>query len=126
MMARRVPRRGYALVVVLVFVTLFLAMLGVAWRQVGSALRLESAQVAQSRRDEGSLQALARAMHLLETGLPPDDSYVCNATVGTSAGLQNYTVTFTREADAQWSVRAEPAESDSIHPSMPATFAAPP
>jgi hypothetical protein len=53
----------------MMFVVLFGAVLGVAWRRVSSALRIE--QVAEIRRacDQGSIQALALAIEMLETRL---------------------------------------------------------
>ena len=72
-------RRGYALVLVCLFVVLFLSLLGVAWRQMASALRIASLQsiqqqsgntsVFQTQRDAGSVPALALAMRMLELRL---------------------------------------------------------
>ena len=42
-------RRGYALVLVCLFVVLFLSLLGVAWRQMASALRIASLQSIQQQ-----------------------------------------------------------------------------
>jgi hypothetical protein len=73
------PRRGYALVLVCFFVVLFLALLGVAWRQMASVLRMASLQpiqtignntsIFQTQRDPGSVPALALAVQMLETRL---------------------------------------------------------
>ena len=69
---RRLPTRcGYALVVVLLFNVLFLMLLGVAYRQMASAIRIATVRTEQIQRDEGVVCALARAMYLLETGRPP-------------------------------------------------------
>ena len=76
-------RRGYAMVIVLMFIVLFLAMLGVVCRELAGALRVESLHAIEVQRDEGSIQALARALALLETGLPPTNPYVCGATIDT-------------------------------------------
>jgi hypothetical protein len=59
-------RRGYALVLVCFFVVLFLSLLGVAWRQTASALRIASLQAIQTQRDTGSVRALSLAMQMLE------------------------------------------------------------
>ena len=65
----RSNRRGYALMLVMVFVVLFAAILGVAWRRVGSALRIEHLSELRKQCDQGSVQVLAQAMRLLETHL---------------------------------------------------------
>ena len=62
-------RRGYALLLVMVFVVLFSAILGVAWRRVASALRIEHVGEVRRQCDKGSIQALALAMQVLETRL---------------------------------------------------------
>ncbi|MEN6458374.1 MAG: hypothetical protein ABFC63_05540 [Thermoguttaceae bacterium] len=65
-------RRGYALMLVMLFVVLFGAMLGVAWRRVASAIRVEHALAVRTHADKGSLQALDLAMRVLETRLRRD------------------------------------------------------
>jgi len=111
---------------VLAFVVLFLALLGVAWRRVASALRIASVRTVQSQRDQGSIPALARAVHLLETGLPPASPYVCGVTIDTSRGPRRYTVTFTVEEETRWSVHADVTPAAENPPSMPDTFAVAP
>jgi hypothetical protein len=60
-------RRGYALLLVMIFVVLFTAILGVAWRRVASALRIEHVSEVRKQCDEGSVKVLAQAMTVLET-----------------------------------------------------------
>jgi hypothetical protein len=62
-------RRGYALVLVFVFVVLFLGLLGIAWRHIASALRMERVIEIRRECDEGSVRVLALAMQVLETRL---------------------------------------------------------
>ena len=62
-------RRGYALLLVMLFVVLFSAMLGVAWRRVASAISTEHLSNVRQRCDKGSLQVLSQAMRVLETRL---------------------------------------------------------
>ena len=59
---------------VVVFVVLFTAILGVAWRRVASALRVEHVSEVRKQCDQGSLQVLAEAMKMLETCLRLDTS----------------------------------------------------
>lgn len=102
---RHTLRRGYALMLTCIFVILFLAMLGVVWRQTASILRIESLRAVQTRRDQGCLLAAVQGIHYLEqTSSPaPAQSYTIDG--------RTYTVTFVQDtADTtQWTVRAVPA-----------------
>jgi hypothetical protein len=70
---RRPPsRRGYALVLVIVFNVLFLAIIGVAWRQMSSAIRTFSVRTDRIQQEQGALQALAHALRALEIGYPAE------------------------------------------------------
>lgn len=121
---RRPPcRRGYALMMVLFFIVLFLSLLGVAWRRMASAIRIASVHATQIQRDEGSIHALARAMRLLETGLPPSSTYTCGTTINTSHGQRRYTVAFTLLPDATWSVHSSPTPAGDNPSPMPDSFA---
>ena len=54
------PRRGYAMVLVLVFIALLLSIYSVAYRDVAAALRIETVRTLRQQRDEGeALQAVA-------------------------------------------------------------------
>ena len=97
-------RRGYALVLVIVFLVIFLAMLGTAWRQVASVLRVETVRAVQTRRDQGCLLAAVKGMHYLEeTATPssPQDFIVDSS---------RFTVTFVQDpADTtKWTITAVP------------------
>ena len=122
-MRRPLRRRGYALMLVLFFIVLFMSLLSVAWRRMASALRIASVHATQIHRDEGSINAMARAMRLLETGLPPSTPYVCSATITTSQGPRRYTVTFTLASDGTWSVHSTPTLASENPLPMPDTFA---
>lgn len=107
---------------VLVFIVLFLAMLGVACRRTATALRIETVRALQTQRDEGSLHALARGLALLETGLPPADPYVCEVDIDTSLGTRSFTVTFASEGGTDYSVSASPTADGETNPTMPDVF----
>jgi hypothetical protein len=62
-------RRGYALLLVVLFVLLFGAMLGVAWRRVASAISTEHLSNVRQRCDTGSIHVLSLALKVLETRL---------------------------------------------------------
>jgi hypothetical protein len=116
-------RRGYAMLLVLIFIVLFLTLLGTGWRYMGSAVRIATARSVQIQRDEGSIHALAKAMRLLETGLPPTSPYICGALITTSSGPCNYTVTFTSEGNPNWSVHCSRTQPSENPPLMPDSFA---
>jgi hypothetical protein len=125
-------RRGYALVLVLIFIVLFLGLLGVGWRQLSSALRIASVRTVQTQRDEGSVGAMAAAMALLETGRPPADPCVFTKTVTLTSGEQRFfRVTFERETGSgadtspqeRWTVTVtRQSEQPTDVPAMPASF----
>jgi hypothetical protein len=126
-LTRRRPKRcGYALMLVLVFVVLFTAMLGVAWRRVASALRVEHVSEIRKQCDQGSLQVLAKAMALLETCLRLDTTGVGKLptsspenefyeALGTAPNLTYYIVTFVHtDGDTtgkKWTVSVKTAAS---------------
>lgn len=122
-MKSRPPRRGYAMLLVLVFITLVLSVYGVSNRYMATALRVETARTLQELRDEGSMHALARGLTLLETGLPPSESYTCGVTISTSEGPLPYTVIFTLEKEGIWLVHARPTSLIENPAPMPDTFA---
>ncbi len=114
---------GYAMMLVLVFIVLFLSLCSLAYRHSAAALRVESARSLQIQRDEGSIHALARALALLETGAPPSDPYVCGVTIDTSTGPRSFTVTFASEGTNNWSVRSAATEPNENPQPMPSSFA---
>jgi len=104
-MRSRSDRRGYALLLVIIFVVLFLAMLGVVWRQTASVLRVETLRAIQARRDQGCLLAAVQGIHYLEQNTTPTSpqTFTVNG--------RFFTVTFLQDpVDAtKWTVRAVPA-----------------
>jgi hypothetical protein len=124
-MKKTAPRDGYALALVLVFMVLLLSLSSLAYRQVAVALRVESVRSVQVVRDEGSLHALARALALLQTGLPPSNPYVCGVTIDTSSGPRAFTITMSSEDDTNWSINSTPTQDNENPDPMPATFQAP-
>ena len=122
-MRKQAPRSGFAMMLVLVFIVLFLGLLGAALRQTSAALRIESVRILQIQRDEGSLHAVARGLALLETGLPPSDPYVCGIDINISTGMRAFTVTFVSEGAGQWSVQSVATPEGELPQSMPVSFA---
>jgi hypothetical protein len=106
MNGKRPARRGYALLLVIVFLVLFLAMLGTAWRQVASVLRVETVRAVQTRRDQGCLLAAVKGIHYLEETATPSSPQVF-VVDGFSTP---FTVTFTQDSvdPTLWTVKAVP------------------
>jgi hypothetical protein len=111
------------MVLVLVFIALMLTFYAVSYRHVAATLRTETVRARQKERDEGCIQALARGLTLLETGLPPSNPYTCAAVIGVPPDERSFTVTFTSEAENVWSVRAVPTEWPDEPEPMPTSFA---
>lgn len=114
-------RRGSAMLLVALSIMLMLVALGVALRGLGSVLWVQSAQTSRLQRDQGSVQALALAVTLLETGAPPTNPYTCEVMVNTSRGAATYTVTYASDGRT-WTVEVAPMTTGT-EPAMPATFA---
>ena len=87
-MRRKNPRRGYAMLLVFVFLVLFLLFLGLAYTRLSSALRIETARAQQAQRDQGPIPAVGLGLALLQTGLPPSDPYVCAVTITGAGGIE--------------------------------------
>ncbi len=113
------------MVIVVMFIVLFTALLGVVFRELAGALRVETLHTLEVQRDTGSVVALAQALALLQTGVPPASPYVCYTTVGTPPSSQNFIVTLSSEDGTTWTVQVSPpipagGELPSLQ--MPATF----
>jgi type II secretory pathway component PulJ len=126
MTRRQSNRRGYALLLVMVFVVLFSAILGVAWRRVASAIRVEFLSEVRRQSDQGSIPVLAQAMKFLETRLRWDaaNSVVklngsTDATISYSrtVGSNYYIIAFARTGmmdGTEWSVNVTVAKPEDI------------
>jgi len=110
------------MLLVLVFIALSFSFFAMAHHQLDAALRLETVRVRQEDRDQGSVQAVARGLTLLETSLPPTNPYVCSVTIGTPPDEKQYTVTFSSSAENVWTVHATPTEWPDNPPPMPDLF----
>ncbi len=111
-LSRRPPdRRGYALMLVMIFVVLFGAVLGVAWRRVASALRVEHALAVRTGADKGSIQALDLALRVLETRLRRDGAGVPKIDVSDDLASPDPTLLPSPcLCKVQWNVSDDPAQ----------------
>lgn len=128
MKARCPTRRGYTLVLVVLFLVLFLGLWGQAARQIGSMIRIEEARAARVRRDAARLQGeavLAQALAALETGFPTTSPYTCAMTAPNGS---TFAATFVRDpvSTDEWVVSAEPTTDDSLPPFDSGFFVATP
>lgn len=119
---RSTRRRGYAMLSVLVFLTVAMIFVGVNQRRISAMLRVERAQMDATDYNEGAVTAAGNALTLLETGLPPSDPYECGVTLSTSAGNRSFSVRFERVSGNEWSIHVRPiADTSGLLP-MPSTF----
>src|SRR5262249_18244496 len=114
--------RGYALMLVLIFLVLSLSMASVAYRELAGILRVESARTTEDVRDQGSLEALARALALLETGTPPSNPYVVGVIVNTPNGERELTITMASLTPGVWTINSAPTTAGESPSPMPSTF----
>ncbi len=121
-MTRRSDRAGYAMLLVLAFLVVFLSLLGMSYSQLASSLRMETVRAQQKQRDEGSIHALALGVALLETGYPPSSPYVCGVDMATSTGVYSFTVTFASEGGDAWSVNSARTQVGDNPEAMPLVF----
>jgi hypothetical protein len=111
MKSRSSERSGYAATLALLFIVLFLSLLGIAYRAVVSAAITESVRAQQAKCDEGAVTAVAQGLALLETGLPPANAApsTTSYTLTNSMSSGSFNVTFTRQQDNfPWTVAADP------------------
>jgi len=122
-MSDKPNRRGYAMMLVLVFIVMILSLYGLSFRYLTAVLRTETTRTLRTQRDEGAIQALAVGLELLETGFPPTDPYVCAVSLVAADTKRSFTVTFRSESDDTWSVRAAPTGPWENPQPTPNTFA---
>jgi hypothetical protein len=122
---RKRVRRGYAMIMVILFLVLFLGLWSQATGQIASMIRIEEARQRRVQRDTARLPAstsLARAIAALEVGFPPSTPYSCTATASDGTAL---ILTFERAEDNpdEWIVSAVPGSSVALPQFDPEQFA---
>lgn len=116
MTSRNPRRRGFAMVLVLVFVTLIFGTWGVAARYTTSMIRIEQARASRVRRDAArlpALSALARGIAALEVGFPPSSPHTCSIP---GRDGSRFLVTFLRDPEdtSSWQVSVAPGADDAV------------
>ena len=90
----RRQRRGYAMVLVVVFLLILLSTLGLAYRQMATTLQLEMARTQQIDFEQGSLKLGSIGLGMLEG--PLSTPFTMAQSYSTSAGTRWYTLQLTR------------------------------
>jgi hypothetical protein len=124
MIRSRLPRtrKGYSLTVVLIFLILLFALWSTVYRSTSSLLRIETNRVLQQCRDQGTMNAMAQALQLLQYSTPSDSSnpsrtlfvYGVTVTVPSTTGTcttASYTVQFSpvpAQGPYRWQVQVSP------------------
>jgi hypothetical protein len=118
-------RRGYTLTVVMISLMLLFALWCFVSRTTSSLLRVETNRVLQQTRDQGAMNALGRAIQLLQYSKPSDSknpgrtvfTYDVSVTLpNTSGGCTpaDYTVIYTARPDLgpqRWEIQVSPGTS---------------
>ena len=118
-------RRGYTLTVVLISLMLLFALWSYVSRTTSSLLRVETNRVLQQTRDQGAMNALARAIQLLQYSKPSDSNNNGRTifTYGVTLDLPNtvggstptdFTVVYTARPDLgpqRWEIQVSPGSS---------------
>ena len=118
-------RRGYTLTVVLISMMLLFALWCFVSRTTSSLLRVETNRVLQQARDQGAMNALGRAIQLLQYSKPSDPNspgrtvftYDVNVTIPNTSGgctATDYTVVYTARPDLgpqRWEIQVSPGSA---------------
>ncbi len=121
---RRRADAGYAMVIVMVFVTLSSALVAEAYDRMHQLFVFEETSDRLPSTSDGIQEALGAGLARLQTGEPTvngNDRYQCDLTLRDSAGdVVKYQLTYTKLTDNEWSLRARPAAA--ALPACPASF----
>jgi hypothetical protein len=126
-------RRGFALMLVVVQMTLLIALWGVAYRQLGSTMRLIAAMPGTNPAVSDGYKPMALALALLETGDPPANGQTYSCSILTPSGPTYFLVTFLSTSDnpnpdnsrnEKWTVSSQQiAQGDAGGwPTLPSSF----
>ena len=110
--SRRRARRGYTLMLVVVFLGALLAVLGVAFQQVATTLRLEEARARRIDFEKTCVGLAAFGLNMLE-GEMAATHFEMHQNVSTADGPKTYRLTLDRTAPSvggggeEWTVLVE-------------------
>jgi hypothetical protein len=126
-------RRGFALMLVVVQMTLLIALWGVAYRQLGATMRLIAAMPGGTPTVSDGYKSLALALALLETGDPPANGQTYSCSILTPSGPTYFLITFLSTTDnpnpdnsqnEKWTVSSQQADQGGAGswPALPSSF----
>ena len=114
--------KAFALPAVLMFLTVAFAMWAIVFRSASTSLRLEDARAHRDTRATWLAPATAAGLRLLETGMPPSDSYECKLPITQDGQTRYFLLTFEKIGPLRWTVECEATDEDDDAPDAPATF----
>lgn len=105
---RKASRRGFAMILILVFLTVILGIWGVVGRHTASMLRIEQARADRVERDAAKA-AFAHAVASLEAGEPRKSPFIRKIK---GRGERWFTVVFVRDPNEPkvWTVSVTPGD----------------
>lgn len=112
-MNSRTPRRGYAMVLIMVFIVLVNLCLVLSYKHFDAAIRVQSVYRETKARDEGALLALAAGIAMLEKNTPQPDEFgfLCYGISFNASGEPQYKITYAQPDPVgeplNWTVTAE-------------------
>ncbi len=106
------PReRGFALIAVVVFVVLSMALLTVTYERLHQAMLLEKESTAAHVSGTGLEEALGMGVARLRTGAPPTPRFTCRQVAHESGRVVHYRLTYDQLAEAQCTSKKDPCWS---------------
>jgi len=107
-MKNHCKKSGYTLTGVIIFLVFVMLLWEGTLSQIGSYLRTEKAFRIRQNQNDGFTHALAWALTLLETGLPPESNYSCLISSPTDSN-DIFVMTFINTAGIHYSIDVRPA-----------------
>jgi len=111
---------GFALVTVIVFIFLIMALIICLNKRMGMLYSVSEHEIHNEQAQDGKYIALARALSLLQTGLPPASPSSYSVKLIERTGAPEYAVTYKNESIDSWSVEVSPLSQPL--PPLPETF----
>ena len=94
-MSRASSRRGYAMVIVVIFIVLVNLFFVLGWKHISMAIRVQDTFQNAKQRDEGALLALATAVAQMQTEYPTKDTLTNTYCYGVMVDSQQFKVIYT-------------------------------
>jgi hypothetical protein len=115
-------RHGFAMVLVVIVMTATMLVAAIHQRHLSSLLQLEKAAQEAARFQNGTIAAIAEGLDLLQTGLPPTDTYACGYTITSVSETRYFRLDYARTGTQTWTVTATEVSSLTGLPTAPLAF----